>query len=230
MFGHNVPLSNNGSRAELSGGPPFEPRGAWSLKRVQQRPEGELRQLLIVELRRASNISQRTLARRLGVAVGTVNRLLTDMVEAGYVQVSNRGVRPFAYRVTDDGQRYQRRLGLEHYSWVLGSLRKLEQRIRAKLGELKSRGVERVVFYGAGDVMEATCRVASAVGLQVVGVVDDDPTQQGARNAGLVVEPPSAINKLEPDAVLITTLRHAAEEIQLKMDASLRSSVEVWEL
>jgi DNA-binding PadR family transcriptional regulator len=54
--------------------------------------------------------------------VGTVNRILTDMVQDGYVRVANRGVRPFAYEVTDDGQRYQRRLGLEHYSWVLGSL------------------------------------------------------------------------------------------------------------
>ncbi len=202
------------------------------MKHVEARLSGELRELrqqLIVELQRGSNVSQRALARRLGVAVGTVNRLLSDMVEAGYVQVFNRDVRPYAYRVTDDGQRYQRRLGLEHYSWVLGSLRRLEQRIRAKLLELRSRGVERVVFYGAGDVMEATNRVASGVGLQVVGVVDDDPTKHGLRKGSLVVSAPSAINELEPDAVLITTLRHA-EEIQLKMDESLRSSVEVWEL
>jgi len=202
------------------------------LKHVEPRLTGELRELrqqLIVELQRGSNVSQRALARRLGVAVGTVNRLLSDMVEAGYVQVFNRDVRPFAYRVTHDGQRYQRRLGLEQYSWVLGSLHRLEQRIRAKLLELRSRGVERVVFYGAGDVMEATNRVASGVGLQVVGVVDDDPTKQGQRKGGLVVSAPSAINELEPDAILITTLRHA-EEIQLKMDESLRASVEVWEL
>jgi len=202
------------------------------VKHVEPRLTGELRELrqqLIVELQRGSNVSQRALARRLGVAVGTVNRLLSDMVEAGYVQVFNRDVRPFAYRVTHDGQRYQRRLGLEQYSWVLGSLHRLEQRIRAKLLELRTRGVERVVFYGAGDVMEATNRVASGVGLQVVGVVDDDPTKQGQRKGGLVVSAPSAINELEPDAVLITTLRHA-EEIQLKMDESLRASVEVWEL
>ena len=51
----------------------------------------------------------------------------------------------------------------------------------------------------------------------------------GLGKAGLVVEPPSAINSLEPDAVLVTTVRHAAE-IQLKMRPSLRASVEVWEL
>ena len=209
--------------------PLFEHPGAWGLTRVAERPNGELRELLIVELQRGSNISQRALARRLGVAVGTVNRLLSDMVEAGYVQVFNRGVRPFAYKVTNDGERYQRRLSLEQYSSVLGRLRRLEERIRATLCELKSRGVERVVFYGAGDVMEATYRVASAVGLQVVGVVDDDLTKQGTRNTGLVVAPPSAIDEMEPDAVVITTLRHA-EEILLKMDHSLRASVEIWEL
>jgi hypothetical protein len=77
--------------------------------------------------------------------------------------------------------------------------------------------------------MEATNRVASGVGLHVVGVVDDDPTKQGQRKGGLLVHAPSAINELEPDAVLITTLRHA-EDILLKMDASLRCSVDVWEL
>jgi len=161
--------------------------------------------------------------------VGTVNRILNDLVQAGYVRVFNRGVRPFAYRVTDDGQRYQRRLGLEHYSWVLGSLRGFEQRIGSRLRDLKSRGVQRVVLYGAGEVMEASYRLAYGEGLQVVGVVDDDVTKQGLSKGGLVVEPPSAINELEPDAVLITTFRHAAE-IQLKIDPPLRSSVEVCEL
>jgi len=192
---------------------------------------GELRQLLIVELQRGSNVSQRALARRLGVAVATVNRVLTDLVEAGYVEVSDRGVRPFAYRVTGDGARYQRRLSLEQYSSVLSRLQRFEQRIRSTLCELKDRGVKRVVFYGAGQVMEATYRVASGVGLDVIGVVDDDPAKQGLGlwKSGLVVEPPRAINDLRPDAVLITTSRHA-EEIQLTMDAPLRSSVEVREL
>jgi DNA-binding transcriptional regulator YhcF (GntR family) len=192
---------------------------------------GELRQLLIGELQRGSNVSQRTLARRLGVAVATVNRVLSDLVEAGYVEVSDRAVRPFAYRVTGDGERYQRRLSLEQYSSALSSLRRLEQRIRSTLCELKDRGVKRVVFYGAGQVMEATYRVASGVGLDVIGVVDDDPAKQGLGlwKAGLVVEPPRAINDLRPDAVLITTSCHA-EEIQRKMDAPLRSSVEVREI
>jgi DNA-binding MarR family transcriptional regulator len=199
------------------------------VKRADQRLSGELRQRLIVELQGGSHVSQRALAQQLGVAVGTVNRLLNDMIAAGYVRVSNRGVRPFAYRVTDHGRSYQRRLGLEHYSWALGTLRRLEQRTRATLSGLKSRGLKRVVLYGAGEVMDATWRVASRVGLRVIGAVDDDVAQQGRRRGGLIVTAPNAINRLEPDAVLITTPRHAAE-IQRAIAPALRSRVEVWEL
>src|SRR6266568_3626279 len=168
----------------------------------------------MVELQRGSNVSQRVLARRLGVAVGTVNRLLNDLTDAGYVEVFDRGVRPFAYRLTGEGERYQRRL---------------EERIRAVLNELKNRGLNRVVFFGAGDVMDATCRVALEVGLEVIGVVDDDPAKQKMDRAGIAVESPQSINQLRPDAVLITTFRHV-DEIQLKIDPALRASVQVLEL
>src|SRR5207245_3223644 len=101
------------------------------------------------------------------------------MIEAGYVRVFNRRVRPYAYKVTDDGARYQRRLSLEHYASVLGSLQRLEKRIQSTLGDLRTRGVQRVVFYGAGEVMEAPHRLACQVGLPVAGVVDDDPSKHG---------------------------------------------------
>ncbi len=43
----------------------------------------------------------------------------------------------------------------------------MEQRISFALRELKRRGVTRVVFYGAGEIMEAAHRLAKAAGLEV---------------------------------------------------------------
>ncbi len=174
-------------------------------------------------------MSQRVLARKLGVAVGTVNRILTELADAGYVEVFDRGVRPFAYRLTGVGARYQRQLSLQQYSTALHSLRRHEDRIRAVLRDVKDRGLTRVVFYGAGDIMDATCRVALEVGLDVVGAVDDDPARQQVQRTGLVIGSPQSINHLKPDAVLITTFRHA-EEIQLKIEPGLREAVQVLEL
>ena len=163
------------------------------------------------------------------MAVGAINRHLHDMIEAGYIELANRNVRPFAYRFTRKGKRYRRQLSHEHYRWVLGNLRAVEQRISSALGELKRGGVTRVVFYGAGEVMDATHRLTKAVGLEVVGVVDDDATKHGLMKGELVVKAPGAVNELEPDAVVITTFRHA-REIQQKIDPSFRSSIQVWEL
>ncbi len=163
------------------------------------------------------------------MAVGAVNRHLHDMIEAGYLEVANRNVRPFAYRLTISGKQYRQMLSHEHYSWVLGNLRAVEQRISSALRELKTHGVTRVVFYGAGEVMEAAHRLTKAAGLEVLGVVDDDVSKHGSMKDGLVVRPPSAISQLEPDAVVITTFRHA-REIRLKIDPSLRPSIRVWEL
>ena len=167
-----------------------------------------IRDLLILdELQRSSNISQRALAARLGMAVGAVNRHLQDMIEAGHIAVTNRSVRPFAYRLTRCGKRYLRLLSHEHYSSVLSNLRLVERRISSALREQVRRDITRVVFYGAGDMMEAAYRLAKVVGVDVVGVVDDDGTKHGLLiEDGLVVKPPSAINELEPDAVVITTI------------------------
>ena len=163
------------------------------------------------------------------MAVGAINRHLHDMIEAGYIEVANRNVRPFAYKLTHNGKNYRRLLSHEHYSWVLGSLRAIEQRISSALHELKRRGAKRLVFYGAGDIMEVTCRLTSAVGFEVVGVVDDEVAKHGKTKDGLVVQTPGAINQLEPDAVVVTTFRHA-RAIQRKINPALRSSILIWEL
>ena len=163
------------------------------------------------------------------MAVGAVNHYLRDMIKAGYIEVANRNVRPFAYRLTGHGRRYRRELSHDHYSWLLGNLRAMERRISTALNELKRCGAKRIVFYGADDVMEATHRLTKALGLEVVGVVDDDVAKHGMLKTGLVVTGPASIRKLAPDAVLVTTLRHS-REIELTVDRELRSSTILWEL
>ena len=189
-----------------------------------------LRRLLILEeLDRSSNVSQRKLAERLGMAVSFVNRQIGEFVDNGYVQVVDPSVRPFAYRLTRSGKEYCQRLSHQHYRSVLGSFRDVQDRIRRRLREIQRSGVKRLVFYGSGDVMEVTFALATSLGLEVIGLVDDDPAKQGTTRGAMVVEPPVSIGDLEPDAVLITTFRHA-REIRGKIDPGLHWSILVLEL
>lgn len=180
-------------------------------------------------MERHKNVSQRRLAEYLGMAVSLVNRLIRELLDGGYVDVVDRGVRPYAYDVTAEGRTYLRRLSYEHYRSVLGSYRELQERIQEKLRRIRDDGVRRMVCYGGGDMMEATYPLGRALGLDVVGVVDDDPGKQGTRRDDLVVQPRAAIEEMEPDVVLITTLRYTAE-IRERMPEGVRGSVRVVEL
>lgn len=185
--------------------------------------------LILDELGRSTNLSQRSLAKRLGIAASLVNRTIRELLDGGYLTVVSRDVMPFAYRLTAAGKDYHSELSHYHYSSVVGSFRNLQERIRRTLREIEAKNMGRVVFYGAGEIMEVTFPLASALSLEVVGVVDDDPAKQGSRKGQLVVRPSASINELEPDVVLISTFRHA-RKIRSKLNPELRSSVRVLEL
>jgi DNA-binding MarR family transcriptional regulator len=167
----------------------------------------------------AGHVSQRRVAETVGVATSRVNRIIHSLVSTGYVKVADEAVRPFAYRLTPAGREYLQELSFDHYASVVGRYREVQARIRERLRDLRARGVRRVVFYGAGEVMEVAYPLASEAGIEVVGVVDDDPDKQGNRN-GIEVESPMRLNEAAPDAVVITTLRHR-EQIRGRLSATL---------
>ncbi len=191
---------------------------------------GDLRDLLLLkELAEAGHISQRSLAQRLGMGLGVVNRRIRAFLDAGFIRVVDSSVRPFAYQLTRRGEGYRTRLRHRRYEGVVGELRELQRHIEERLAKIGRMGIRRLVFYGSGEVMELTLPLAEAQGLEVVGLVDDDPAKHGISRGGLEVGRPDAVPSLEPDAVLITTFRHA-DEIKEKMDPEVRLGMPVLEL
>jgi len=174
-------------------------------------PDGSRHLAILEALEGKANISQRALGERLGVAAGLVNRLLRELVDGGQLEVVDSGVRPFAYRFTCGGEEYLRRLRHDHYHSVLDQLHSMQRRIARRLRGIRAEGVTRMVFYGAGDILEVALPLAVKLGLEVLAVVDDDPAKQGTERMGLAVRCPSGLNGLTPDCVLITTFRHVAE-------------------
>ena len=175
------------------------------------------------------NVSQRTLARELAIGLGGVHRLIRELQDAGHLEVVDDTVRPFAYRLTPSGEAYHRRLSHKHQTAVVQKFRRLQARIGHRLQELRDLGVRRLVLYGAGRIMEVTLPLALDMGLEVVGLVDDDARKHGRRRSGLEVLPPEAIEELAPCDVLITTYRHS-EEIAFGLGGELPEGVRTFEL
>lgn len=199
---------------------------------AKQARANDLRDLLLLrELAVAENVSQRTLARRLGLGLGVVNRRVKELLEEGYIRVRNPAVRPFAYILTRRGKEYRTRLRHRHYQGVVGELKELQSHIEKHLRDLERQALRRVAFYPAGEVMELTLQLTENLGveLDVVGIVDDDPRMKGVVKGTMVVRSPDALLAMEPDVVLITTFRHA-EEIRNKIPMKVRSAMRIREL
>ena len=173
-------------------------------------------------------ISQRQVGLEVGIPLSRVNRLIRELVDDGQVEVDDT-VRPFAYRLTPTGRDYHRRLAYRQDRSVVQRFRAMQARIGRRLQDLRDQGADRLVFYGAGRVMEVALPLARGLGIEVVGIVDDDPDKQGMMRGGLRVRPLSEIEELLPATVLITTYRHA-EEIRAGLADNVNDEVEVVEL
>jgi DNA-binding MarR family transcriptional regulator len=174
----------------------------------------------------AGHVSQRSIAESVGIAPSRVNRVIRGLVSAGRVEVVDHAVRPYAYRLTVEGRSYLQRLAHEHDAVVVARYRSVQHRIGVTLENLRLRGIERLVFYGAGEVMEVAHSAAVTLGFEVVGIVDDDPAKHGAAKGGLAVLPPASVSRLDPEALVITTFRHA-DEIRTRLGTSIPAGLVV---
>ena len=87
----------------------------------------------------------------------------------------------------------------------------LETRVRNAVRRCVDAGVKRVALYGAGRHTARMMQSTPLWPLDVVGIVDDDRSLQGAKRYGLPIHTPSEIRKLPIDAVIISSDRFEAE-------------------
>lgn len=145
----------------------------------------------------------------LSLSPSHVNRLLKELLEQGLVTVDDRDVRPFAYRLTENGRDVWQELRHQHALSVVAEFQKLQTRITRRLRVIRSAAIQQAAFYGAGEVMEVALPLAPEAGLDVVAIVDDDPARHGQHPMGPIVVGPKDLDQITMDGLVITTFRHA---------------------
>lgn len=176
-------------------------------------------------------VTQRTLSRELGIALGLTNLLVRRLVKKGYVRLSNVDRRRVRYLITPEGVAEKARMSKAYLENTLHLYTETRQRIRGRLDRLSSEWTpddaevcgcaqKRVVFYGAGEVAEIAYVSLQGSDLTLVGVVDDKPT---APFFGLPVHPPtrlttSGLNGEPFGRVIVTSVRHA-DAIQERLES-----------
>ncbi len=168
--------------------------------------------VLMLEIERDPLISQSKLADKAGLVPSMVNTYIRRMAEQGLVEKHGDSRRNTSYHLTDSGRDRRadltRRYSIETmrlYKYAKGEFRRL---LGARADELKHK---RIVVYGSAETGALSCQVLIEMGCLLVGVVDNDPNQQGRSVFGHTVVSPETLETFDPQVVLVGSLGHAAE-------------------
>jgi DNA-binding MarR family transcriptional regulator len=125
-------------------------------------------------------VSQRSLARELGIALGLTNLLVKRLVRKGCVRVIQIKPNRVRYLITPAGIAEKSRMSRAYFEASVQFYRETRDSIRQQFSVLSTGwpndgtpGLpKRIVFYGAGEVAEIGYICLVETDLQLVGVVD----------------------------------------------------------
>jgi DNA-binding MarR family transcriptional regulator len=161
---------------------------------------------LLEALEQESRITQRSLAERLGIALGLTNLYLKRLIRKGYVKCATVSPNRLVYSLTPKGVSRKARLTYEFMKYSLDFYRDARQHLRRSLA-LAVRQHARVAIYGTGDAAELVYLLLRDMGLELVAVFG--PEGQ-SKFLGLSVRPITEHATVAYDVLIVAVLERPA--------------------
>jgi ribosomal protein S25 len=136
-------------------------------EQVEAASQRELR--LLTEVDEDPEVSQRELAKRVGIALGLTNMLVRNLAQKGYVRVTKAGWKRFIYTLTPAGVSRKLNLTIDYIQRFLGYYRTVRQNLREQLEPLGLNQESRIAIYGTGEFAELVY-----LGLKEFGIEEID--------------------------------------------------------
>jgi len=166
---------------------------------------------LLEALEQESTITQRTLATRLGIALGLTNLYLKRLIRKGYVKCVTVSPNRLVYSLTPKGMARKGRLTFEFMKYSLDFYRDVRQLLRRSLAVAVAEQ-QRVAIYGTGDAAELVYLLLRDMGLELVAVFGPEPN---GRFLGLPVRAIADHASLPYDVLVVATLERPAGTAKL---------------
>ncbi len=178
--------------------------------------EGEITLGLLSAVQGNSALTQRSIAKELGIALGLANAYLRRCVEKGYIKVTQAPANRYLYYLTPQGFSEKSRLTASYLSHSFNFFRNARRQCEGALEKCAARGWKRVAVYGDGELCEILSLCLSEFDLEVVGVVA--PGTNRRRVAGLKVL--QSLAEAEPlDAVILVDLTDPQSSLDMVLEA-----------
>ena len=161
--------------------------------------------LVLISVHGDPDISQYRLASAAGMCPTQANTYIRALTGKGLIIKEGKNNRNMTYRLSETGQ--QRLNGLlSSYSLdIVHIYSAFKNELRKQLKFMTDSGYRRVVLFGAGETAQLVYAALETLPINVISIVDNDISKQGQRFFGILVEPPTVIDKIQPDCILITS-------------------------
>jgi len=153
------------------------------------------------------HITQRTLASKMGMALGLTNIYLRRLVRKGYVKCVNVKSSRLRYLLTPTGISEKTRLTYEFMEYSLQLYRQVRQHLRVVLEPAVFENRRRVAIYGTGEAAELAYLLVAELGLELVAVFDG--AADGRRFLGHRVRSIDTHGDVAYDLLLIASLERS---------------------
>jgi hypothetical protein len=163
-------------------------------------PETEITLGVLDAVEQNAQVTQRTVASELGIALGLANAYLKRCMRKGWIKVKQIPPNRYLYYVTPKGFAEKSRLTAEYLGSSFNFFRRARAQLEEALGDCAARGWKRVALYGKGELTEigALCNAEFHLDLVVVA--------PGAARVGGVAAVATLDEAGALDAVIITDL------------------------
>jgi DNA-binding MarR family transcriptional regulator len=171
---------------------------------------------------RDSAVTQRHLARELGIALGLANAYLRRCATKGLIKIRQAPLNRYAYYLTPRGFAEKSRLTAEYLAISLDFFRRARRDCAALLAACDARGWRYVALAGAGELAEIAVIGSTETGVEIVAVIDADATRCAGKRVVRDFAAALALAGGALDAVIVTDARAA----QARFDAMLEAVAE----
>ncbi len=121
-----------------------------------------------------SDVTQRHLAQRMGVALGLANSYLKRCVRKGLVKIQQAPANRYLYYLTPKGFAEKSRLTAEYLSSSFEFYRKASESCEQAFGVCKENGWAQILLCGVSELAEIASLRAQEHGVVIIGTYDPD--------------------------------------------------------
>ena len=164
---------------------------------------------LLEAVEQDSQVTQRGLATKLGIALGLTNIYLKRLVRKGYIKCVNVQSNRITYLITPRGLAEKARLTYEFMDYSLHLYGEVRHHLRRVLQEC-AVAHRQVAIYGRGEAAELAYLSLREFGLEPVAIFDGDASRDFL---GMSVRPISEHREVAFDLMIIASLDNPTRQL-----------------